>query len=80
MLYATLYMPALRTQIYLTAEQRKKLAALQRRDGRSLAEHVRAALDAYLTAEAPDLESALDETFGAVPGLTAPSRDAWDRG
>jgi len=85
LLYAPLYMaasrvPATRTQVYLTQDQRAKLAALQRRDGRPLAEHVRAALDLYLAEEIPDMEAVLGETFGAVPDLAVPPRSEWERG
>lgn len=86
MMYAPLYMvlkpqvPAVRTQVYLTQEQRAKLAALQRRDGRSLAEHVRIALDTYLQEEIPDMESILEETFGVAPDFAVPPRSEWDRG
>lgn len=74
-------MSATRTQVYLTAEQREKIDALRRRDGRTLAEVVRAALDEYLEREAPaDLQAALDATFGTMPDLEVPSRDEWDRG
>ena len=80
-MYAALYMPpATRTQVYLTQDQRAKLAALQRRDGRSLAEHVRAALDAYLAEEVPDMDAVLEETFGVAPDFTVPPRSEWDRG
>ena len=41
-------MAATRTQVYLTTEQRERIEALRARDGRSLAEVVRDALDAYL--------------------------------
>jgi hypothetical protein len=77
-----LYMAAaLRTQIYLTPEQRERIEAIRKRDGRSLAEVVRAALDRYLAHEQqPDLLAALDATFGAIPDLAVPSRDEWDRG
>jgi hypothetical protein len=71
--------PAARTQVYLTQDQRAKLAALQRRDGRSLAEHVRAALDAYLAEEVPDQRAVLEETFGVLPDFTVPPRSEWDR-
>lgn len=74
-------MPATRTQVYLTAQQREKIDELRRRDGRTLAEVVRAALDEYLAREAPpDLQAALDATFGTMPDLEVPSRDEWDRG
>ena len=75
-----MYMASTRTQVYLTAEQRERIDALTARDGRTLAEVVRAALDAYLEERLPDAEAALDRTFGAAPGLEVPSRDEWDRG
>lgn len=71
---------ALRTQIYLTAEQRAALDEVRRRDGKSLAEVVRDALDAYLAEQGADPGTALAATFGAAPGFDAPSRDEWDRG
>src|SRR2546428_13210341 len=49
LLYTLLYMPATRTQIYLTAEQRKKLDARRKRERKSLAAVVREAIDAYLS-------------------------------
>jgi predicted DNA-binding protein len=67
-----------RTQIYLTAEQRAKLDALRRRDGRSMADHVRAAVDAYVAEEMVDVDEALDATFGSITDMTIPSREAWD--
>jgi predicted DNA-binding protein len=79
-MYTALYMPSLRTQIYLTSEQRTRLDALRRREHRSLAELIRAAIDDYLAKAVPDTREALDATFGALPDLTVPSRDEWDRG
>lgn len=73
-------MASTRTQIYLTQEQRDRIEALRRRDGRSLAEVVRAALDSYLDDAQPPADDALDATFGAAPDLIAASRDDWDRG
>jgi predicted DNA-binding protein len=73
-------MAATRTQIYLTAEQRRRLDELTVERGASLAQLVREALDAYLEAQKPDLEAALAATFGALPDLEVPSRDEWDRG
>jgi hypothetical protein len=78
-LYNALYMAARRTQIYLTAEQRKWLDERRRRERRSLAELVREALDAYLADRSADPASALNATFGALPKLELPSRDEWDR-
>ncbi len=79
MLYTALYMAATRTQIYLTEEQRARLDALGRRDGKPLAALVRDAVDEYLDHSAPDADAALEATFGALPDLVVPSRDEWDR-
>jgi len=79
-LYTTLYMAARRTQIYLTAEQRKRLDERRRRDKRTLAELVREALDAYLADRSGEAASALDSTFGALPRLDVPNRNEWNRG
>ena len=73
-------MASLRTQIYLTAEQRRRLDALARRQHRSLAALVREAVDAYLAGSGPDAETALASTFGRLPQLEVPSRNEWDRG
>jgi hypothetical protein len=75
-------MSAIRTQVYLTQEQRARIEELRARDGRTLAEVIRAALDAYLTAPEPTLEElqgTLDEAFGSMPDLEAPPREEWDR-
>ncbi len=79
MLYNVLYMAARRTQIYLTAEQRKRLDERRRRERRTLAELVREAVDAYLTDRSVDPATALNSTFGALPKLELPSRDEWER-
>jgi uridine kinase len=80
-LYTLLYMEgSTRTQIYLTAEQRRRLDARVQREGHSLAYLVREALDAYLTEVVPDADRVLDETFGSLPDLEVPSRDEWARG
>lgn len=79
-LYTVLYMAATRTQIYLTEGQRERLDDIARRQGKSLAELVRQAVDHYLAEHAPDPSSALDATFGAIPDLDVPSRDEWDDG
>jgi hypothetical protein len=78
MLYTALYMPATRTQIYLTREQRERLDAVAARDERSLAELIREAVDHYLTRAAPDPARALRDTFGIAPDFEVPSRDEWD--
>lgn len=76
MLYVACCMPQ-RTQIYLSDEQRARLDAAANRDGVTMAEMVRRAIDAYLLRE-DDLAA----TFGTAPGLskTVPGRDEWDRG
>jgi predicted DNA-binding protein len=78
-MYTALYMASTRTQIYLTDDQRRRLDARGRRTGAPLARMIREAVDAYLVDDRPDAESALDETFGSLPGLELPSRDEWDR-
>jgi metal-responsive CopG/Arc/MetJ family transcriptional regulator len=75
-----LYVAALRTQIYLTAEQRARLDELARRQSKALAEFIRDAVDAYLTEADPEVERRLTATFGAAPNLKVPSRSEWDRG
>jgi hypothetical protein len=77
MLYPALYMPSTRTQIYLTDDQRRRLDARGRRTGAPMARLIREAVDAYLADDRPDTDAALDESFGAVPDLTVPSRDEW---
>jgi ribosome maturation protein Sdo1 len=72
-------MAARRTQIYLTAEQRKRLDERRRRERRTLAEVVREAIDEYLATRSTDPAAALDSTFGALPHIEVPSRDEWDR-
>lgn len=69
---------ATRTQIYLTSEQRRNLDERCLREGISLAEAVREAVDLYLASTQPDAEAALDATFGALPDLEVPPRDDWD--
>jgi hypothetical protein len=71
---------AIRTQVYLTAEQRAALDQVRRRDGKSLAEVIRSALDAYLAEKGADPDAALGATFGAAPDFEVPLRDEWGRG
>jgi len=73
MLYTALYMAATRTQIYLTAEQRRRLDDRGRSNGLGLAEMIRQAVDEYLGAEG-DIQAALEETYGSLPDLKVPSR------
>lgn len=81
MLYTALYMPATRTQIYLTKKQRQQLDARRKREGKTLAAVVREAVDAYVArdgASAADIQAVLDRTFGSIPDLEVPSRDEWE--
>jgi predicted DNA-binding protein len=73
-------MPATRTQVYLTEEQRRRIDALADAAGVTMAEIVRRALDAYLDEEIPDPRAALAATFGADRHAAAPGRDEWRRG
>jgi predicted DNA-binding protein len=74
-----MYMPSIRTQIYLTDDQRRRLDARGRRTGAPMARLIREAVDAYLADDQPDVQAALDETFGAMPDLELPGREEWDR-
>lgn len=73
-------MPATRTQVYLTAEQRARIDLVVRRDAVTLAEVVRNALDQHLADVAVDPQGALDATFGADPGWPAVDPSAWSSG
>lgn len=75
-----MYMGATRTQIYLTADQRRKLDARRKREGKSLAAVIRDAVDAYL--DKPDLRTIraiLDATYGIDPNFAVPPRGEWAR-
>lgn len=66
--------------MYFTSSQRRRLDAIAARRQIRMAEVVREAVDAYLGGMAVEEEKAiLAETFGAIPDLTIPSRDEWDR-
>lgn len=73
-------MAATRTQVYFTEDQRRALDAVARREGKTLAEVVREAVDAYVAEAPPDVEVVLDEAFGSMPDLEVPARGEWDRG
>ncbi|MEE8457946.1 MAG: CopG family transcriptional regulator [Acidimicrobiia bacterium] len=73
-------MSAIRTQVYLTDEQRERIDAIAEAEGVTMAEVVRRALDKYLDRQIPDPTVALTATFGAVPDASTPDRDEWDRG
>jgi predicted DNA-binding protein len=70
--------PKVRTQIYVTAEQRRRLDEVARREDKAMAEVIREAIDAFLSGAPGDPSRALDATFGATPDLMVPSRDEWD--
>ena len=72
-------MPSMRTQIYLTAAQRKQLDERGRRRGAPLARMIREAVDIYLADDQSDIEAALEDTFGKLPDLEVPPRTEWDR-
>lgn len=78
LLYTVLYMAATRTQIYLSAEQRRRLDDHGRRTGEPLAQMIREAVDAYLGADETAVAEAFDETFGTLPELELPDRDEWE--
>lgn len=80
MLYTLAAMPSVRTQIYLTTEQRARLDELARSQGTSLAALVRQAVDQLLAEEGPDPVTALNATFATMPDLEVADRDEWDRG
>ena len=61
----------------LTQDQRRGLDARGRRTGAPLARMIREAVDAYLADDRPDVDQALDESFGALATLSIPSRDEW---
>ncbi|HSZ69685.1 MAG TPA: CopG family transcriptional regulator [Solirubrobacteraceae bacterium] len=80
-------MAATRTQVYLTQAQRDSIEELRSRDGRTLAEVIRTALDEYLETHGraaeekrrADLQRVLDETFGIAPDFPYPNREESDR-
>jgi Arc/MetJ-type ribon-helix-helix transcriptional regulator len=80
-------MASTRTQVYLTQEQRDQIEALRARDGRTLAEVIRSALDEYLEThgrvdeerERAETQRVLDATFGIAPDFEVPPREEWNR-
>jgi len=77
-LYGGPQVPLLRTQVYLTAKQRRRLDARRSREGKTLDAMIRDAIDAYLGKEEPaDLRKTLDETFGIAPKFEVPGRHEW---
>ncbi len=71
-----------RTQIYLDEEQDRRLRKRARATGKTKSALIRDAIDRLLSRERTpsELESALEETAGALPGITLPERADWDRG
>jgi len=67
---------AVRTQIYLTEEQRARLRERGRRQGTTMAQLIREAID-QLLADEDDLDAA----FGSAPGIgqLVPPRSEWKR-
>lgn len=72
-------MSATRTQVYLPPELRERIDRFARKQGITMAEVIRSAVDQYLD-ETSDPGSALASTFGADPTATVPPRNEWDRG
>jgi predicted DNA-binding protein len=73
-------MSATRTQIYLTREQRRVLDERAAREGRTLADLVREAVDAYIAhGDAATVNEAAAATFGALPDMEPVDRREWDR-
>jgi hypothetical protein len=68
---------ALRTQIYLSREQRSSLDAIAAEEGSSLAELIRLAVDEYLESRGDDPDAVLEATFGAAPEAEAAPRAEW---
>ncbi len=67
---------AVRTQIYLTPEQREGLNARARSEGKTMAQVIRDAVDRHLD---EDLKAILDRTFGMYPDFEVPPRSEWNR-
>lgn len=77
-MYTALYMAAIRTQIYLSAAQRRRLDDVAARRRTSMATVIREAVDQYLARDSqPDVDDALTQTFGAIPDLEVPPRSEW---
>jgi hypothetical protein len=74
-------MASLRTQIYLTKEQRDRLDEIVRREDKSLAQVIREAIDAFVGSGKPDFdeEKWIADTFGSIPDFDIPHRENWSR-
>ncbi|MBT8165519.1 MAG: ribbon-helix-helix protein, CopG family [Acidimicrobiia bacterium] len=73
-----LYMST-RTQIYLTDGQRLALDERAAREGRTLADLIREAVDQFL-ATRTSRQEALKSTLGTHPEFEIPDRNEWDPG
>ena len=74
-------MSSIRTQIYLTEEQRRLLDARAAREHKTMAQVVREAVDAYVTqGDAARVNAASSSTYGSLADLEPVSRVEWDRG
>lgn len=71
-----------RTQIYLEDSQDARLEQRARAAGTTKSHLIRQAIDAFIgqPRKRLELQRALDETAGALPGLQVPHRDEWERG
>ncbi len=58
---------------------RERIDRVARMRGIPMAEVVREAVDRYLV-DIPDVDDALERSFGADPMASSPSRDEWRRG
>lgn len=72
-------MSSIRTQVYLTREQRRRLDRRARREDKTLAQVIREAVDAFVADEPPSPAAAVAATFGALPALDIPLRAEWDQ-
>jgi hypothetical protein len=73
-------MASTRTQIYLSAAQRRRLDELVRQRRVPMAALIRDALDAYLDHSPGDLEAVLGNTFGSIPDMPYADRRRWRAG
>lgn len=69
-------MSAVRTQVYFTEEQRRRLDERSAREGKTMAEVVREAVDAYLDGSSVEaVNAAVAAAYGAIPDFEVPSRE-----
>jgi hypothetical protein len=63
----------------MSDEQRRLIDELRRREGKTLAQVVRDALDAYLSQAGADSGEALSRSFGVAPKFGIPERNEWQK-